>query len=61
MSPVNRIYFLIGLRDKLSEMYPISFEWEIKKLNELISDYSNEKAKDDEARESILESLSECL
>ena len=61
MSPVNRIYFLMSLRDKLSEMYPISFEWEIKKLNELISDYSNEKAKDDEVRESIIESLSECF
>lgn len=61
MSPVNRIYFLIGLRDKLSEMYPSTFEWEIKKLNELISDYSNENIKDDEVRESVIESLSECL
>ncbi len=42
-------------------MYPISFEWEIKKLNELISDYSNENIKEDEIRESVIESLSECL
>lgn len=61
MSPVSKVYFLIGLRNKLSEMYPISFEWEIKKLNELISDYSNENIKEDEIRESVIESLSECL
>jgi len=49
--------FLISLRDKLSEFFPMTFPSEIKKLSEIISEYE----RSEEIRDDMLETLSESM
>lgn len=57
MTTKQKSQFLLDLQNRLKELYPLTFVTEISKLSEIISDYKREE----EIRDGIIESLSECV
>ena len=57
MTTKQKSQFLLDLQNRLKELYPLTFVTEISKLSEIISDYKHEE----EIRDGIIESLSECV
>lgn len=57
MNRIDNVNFLVALRDKLATYYPLTFNYEILMLTQMIEAYVEE----DKVIEELCESLSECV
>jgi hypothetical protein len=57
MNRTDNANFLVALRDKLATYYPLTFNYEILMLTQMLEAYAEE----DKVTEEVCESLSECV